>query len=54
MITVSITRNVSKALVLAQDAQLRGRVTDPRCGGCSPVSSFMNVDLPAPLGPVSP
>ena len=29
-------------------------MTVPFCGGVSPVSSFMNVDLPAPLGPVSP
>jgi hypothetical protein len=26
----------------------------PRCGSISPVSSFMNVDLPAPFGPVKP
>ena len=46
---------VEGELVLAQDAQLRrGRTTVPFCGGSSPVSSFMNVDLPAPLGPVRP
>src|SRR5476649_2949991 len=33
---------------------LLGPTTTPRCGGNSPVSSFMNVDLPAPFGPVRP
>jgi hypothetical protein len=33
---------------------LAGRATVPFCGGRSPVRSFMNVDLPAPFGPVSP
>ena len=31
-----------------------GRVNVPRCGGSSPVRSFMKVDFPAPLGPVRP
>jgi hypothetical protein len=33
---------------------LAGRVTVPFCGGSSPVSSFRNVDFPAPFGPVNP
>ena len=45
---------VEGELILPQDAELGGRTTVPRCGGSSPVSSFMNVDLPAPFGPVRP
>ena len=33
---------------------VRGRTTEPFWGSSSPVRSFMNVDLPEPLGPVSP
>ncbi len=55
MMTVSITRNWSKAnWSWRRTPSLAGRVTVPFCGGSSPVSSFMNVDLPAPLGPVRP
>ena len=45
---------VEGVLILPQDAELAGASTVPRCGVSSPVSSFMNVDLPAPLGPESP
>jgi hypothetical protein len=31
-----------------------GRVTVPFCGWSSPLRSFMNVDFPAPFGPVRP
>ena len=52
---VDDAEGVERVLVLPQDAELRRRrATVPRCGGCSPVSSFMNVDLPAPFGPVRP
>ena len=55
MMTVSMTRNSSKANWSCRSTPtLAGRTTVPRCGGSSPVSSFMNVDLPAPLGPVRP
>ena len=46
---------VEGELVLLEDAELlRTRRRSPFCGGCSPVSSFMNVDLPEPFGPVRP
>ncbi len=55
MITVSMTRNLSKAnWSCLRTPSFFGRVTLPFCGGCSPVSSFMKVDLPEPLGPVRP
>ena len=55
MMTVSATRKRSKANWSCRSTpSLAGRTTVPRCGGSSPVSSFMKVDLPAPFGPVSP
>ena len=56
MITVSMhAERVERELVLAQHAELRRAATTvPFCGGSSPVSSFMKVDLPAPFGPVRP
>ena len=55
MITVSTTRKASKAYwSCRRTPSLAGAVTVPRCGGCSPVRSFMKVDLPAPFGPVRP
>ncbi len=55
MMTVSMTRNASKANWSWRRTPIfSGRVTVPRCGVSSPVSSFMNVDLPAPFGPVRP
>jgi hypothetical protein len=55
MITVSMTRKlVEGELILPQDAELLRARRRARCGGSSPVSSFMNVDLPAPFGPVRP
>jgi hypothetical protein len=55
MITVSMTRNWSNAKwSCLSTPSLAGRVTLPRCGSSSPVSSFMKVDLPAPFGPVRP
>src|SRR4026207_727417 len=55
MITVSITRNSSNAnWSWRRTPNFFGRDTVPAWGGISPVSSFMNVDLPAPLGPVRP
>ena len=55
MITVSTTRNSSNAYwSWRRTPSLSGRTTVPFCGGSSPVSSFMNVDLPEPFGPVSP
>jgi hypothetical protein len=38
-------------VVLPQDAQLRRTRDRPALRRCSPVSSFMNVDLPEPLVP---
>src|SRR3990167_783619 len=55
MMTVSMTRNSSNANWSCRSTPtLAGRTTVPRCGGSSPLRSFMNVDLPAPLGPVRP
>src|SRR3954462_48652 len=55
MMTVSMTRNSWNANWSCRSTpSFRGRATVPACGGISPVSSFMNVDLPAPLGPVRP
>src|SRR5262245_6727320 len=55
MITVSMTRKASKAnWSCLRTPSLAGRTPVPRWGGCSPVNNFMKVDLPAPLGPVSP
>ena len=52
MITVSITRKASNAnWSWRSTPSLSGRATVPFCGGVSPVSSFMNVDLPEPFGP---
>jgi hypothetical protein len=45
---------VEGELVLAEDAELAGRTTVPFCASSSPVRTFMNVDLPEPLGPVRP
>jgi len=39
-------------LILAQDSDFFGRVTEPLEGSSSPVRIFMSVDLPAPFGPV--
>jgi hypothetical protein len=55
MMTVSITRNSSKAnWSWRRTPSFSGRATVPACGRLSPVSSFMKVDFPAPLGPVRP
>ena len=55
MITVSIdAERVEGVLVLTQDADLVGPADRASLGSSSPVSSFMNVDLPAPFGPVRP
>src|ERR1700727_2890245 len=55
IITVSITRKASKAnWSWLNTPSLRGRTTVPFCGSISPLSIFMKVDLPAPLGPVRP
>ncbi len=53
MITVSTTRNLSKAnWSCRRTPTFFGRVTEPLEGSISPVRIFINVDLPAPLGPV--
>ena len=53
--TVSITRTLSNAnWSWLSTPSFDGRATVPFCGVISPVKSFMNVDLPAPLGPVRP
>jgi len=50
-----LAREIRASFLLAGPLLARfGRVTVPRCGSSSPVSSFMNVDLPAPFGPVRP
>ena len=55
MITVSMTRNWSNAnWSCRRTPSFAGDETVPFCGASSPVSSFMNVDLPAPFGPVRP
>ncbi len=55
MITVSMTRKLSNAnWSWRRTPSFAGRVTEPFCGGVSPVMSFMNVDFPAPFGPVRP
>ena len=55
MMTVSTTRNLSKAnWSWLRTPNFLGRLTVPFWGINSPVRSFMNVDLPAPLGPVRP
>ena len=55
MMTVSMTRNASYANWSCWSTpSLSGREIVPFCGRDSPVSSFMNVDLPDPLGPVRP
>ncbi len=55
MMTVSMTRRLSNAYWSWRNTpSFRGRATEPRCGSDSPVSSFMNVDLPEPFGPVRP
>ena len=55
MITASMTRAWSKAnWSCLRTPSFAGRDTVPFCGGSSPVSSFMNVDFPAPFGPVRP
>src|SRR4051812_37734674 len=55
MITVSMTRNWSNAnWSWRSTPSFGGRTTVPCWGVSSPVSSFMNVDLPAPFGPVKP
>ena len=55
MITVSTTLNWSKAnWSWASTPILRGFWMVPVVGSCSPVNSFMKVDLPLPLGPVRP
>src|SRR6202521_108858 len=52
MITVAITRNASNANWSCRKTPIFfGRVTEPLVGSSSPVRIFINVDLPAPLGP---
>src|ERR1700760_1030330 len=51
--TVSITRNLSYANWSPRKTpNFLGRVTDPFSGSISPVRIFINVDLPAPFGPL--
>ena len=53
MITVSITRNASKAnWSCLRTPIFLTRVTEPFSGSISPVMIFISVDLPAPFGPV--
>ena len=53
MMTVSMTRKASKANWSWRRTPIfLGRVTEPLAGSISPVRIFMNVDLPAPFGPV--
>ena len=47
-------RELLELFALSVGELLRGRTTVPRCGSISLVSSFMNVDFPAPFGPVRP
>src|SRR3984957_15352685 len=55
MITVSITRLSSNANWSCERMpSFLGRETSPLVGSISPVSIFISVDLPAPLGPVIP
>jgi len=50
---VDYARFIEGELILAEHAHFLGAVMEPLVGSSSAVRIFMNVDLPAPLGPVT-